>query len=86
MSPRSGWYTQKCPCGSDRRPEASITLAGSTLGVLPRRKSSALTVYICPDCLKDPKRKTRQRLIEAVLTAAKLALESNVTVTKVHGT
>jgi hypothetical protein len=74
MSPRSGYYTQMCPCGGTKRPHVSVTLAGSTLGVVPRRRSRAITVYICPDCLKNPKPKARRRFLEALLSAAHEAL------------
>jgi len=70
MSPRSGYWQQLCPCGTNQRASTSVTLAGSTLRLIPRQKSRAITVYICDSCLKDPKPKTRRRLIEAVLSAA----------------
>lgn len=38
--------------------------------MVPRKKSRAITVYICEQCLADPKLKTRRRLIECMLTAA----------------
>lgn len=68
--PRSGYYTQQCACGTSRRAVASITLAASSLGVVPRKKSRAVTVYICAACLDDPKPKTRRRVIESLLAVA----------------
>lgn len=68
--PRSGYYTQQCACGTTRRAAASLTIAASSLGVVPRRKSRAVTVYICDECLNDPKPKLRRRLIESLLSAA----------------
>lgn len=72
---RSAYYLQTCACGTSRRARASVTLAGSTLGVVPRRRSRAVTVYICDECLEDPKPKLRRRLLEAFLTTALAALE-----------
>ena len=71
MSPRSGWYQQQCKCGTSRHAAVSITLAGSSLRTTPRKKSHCITIYICDDCLKDPKRKTRAGIIAAILAAAK---------------
>jgi hypothetical protein len=68
--PRSGFYTQQCPCGGSRRPVASVTLYGSTLRVTPRRKSPSITVYICEECLKSPKPRAKRQFIEAILTGA----------------
>lgn len=73
--PRSGYFQQQCPCGGDRRAVASVTLSASTLGVTPRQKSCARTLYLCGDCLKDPKVKARRRMIEAILSAALEAKE-----------
>ncbi len=70
MSPRSGWYLQNCKCGTAQHAKVSITLASSTLGTNPRRKSRAMTIYICDDCLKKPKPKTRAGIVAAVLTVA----------------
>lgn len=72
--PRSGFYTQRCPCGGDHRPVASVTLAASTLRVTPRRKSRSITVYICDQCLKNPKPKARRAFTEAVLMGAHEAI------------
>jgi hypothetical protein len=68
--PRSSRWTQQCPCGGDRRAVISVTLAASTLGILPRRKSTARTLYLCADCLRDPKLKARRRMLELMLSAA----------------
>jgi hypothetical protein len=73
--PRSGFQTQQCPCGGNKRAIASVTLAASSLGIVPRQKSRASTLYVCPDCLKDPKPRSRRAMIEAVLSAAIECLE-----------
>jgi hypothetical protein len=68
--PRSGYYTQQCPCGKRSRPVASVTLSGSTLRIKPRRKSPSITVYICEECLRNPNPKSRRAFTEAILTGA----------------
>jgi hypothetical protein len=53
----------------------SVTLAAQTIGTVPRKKSRAVTVYICPSCIRDPKRKTRSAIVDALLTVAIDALQ-----------
>ena len=67
--PRSGFYTQKCPCGSDRKPLVSVTLSASTLRIVPRNKSHSITFYVCEQCLEKPKPRARAAMIEAIQTA-----------------
>jgi len=73
--PRSGYWAQQCKCGTSRRAVASVTLSGSTLGTVPRRKSRSVTVYVCEECIKNPNRKTRLQIVAAVISAAIAALE-----------
>lgn len=68
--PRSSYWTQQCKCGSRRRAVAAITIAASTLGTIPRRKSKAVTIYICEECLDEPKAKTKANIITATINAA----------------
>jgi hypothetical protein len=70
MSPRSGFYTQQCPCGSSQRPVASITLSASTLRITPRRKSRSITVYVCDRCLKSLEPRARKMFMQAIREAA----------------
>jgi len=67
--PKSGWFTQQCKCGGNDHVKVSVTFTGSTLGVTPRRKSRAITIYVCPGCVKEPTRKTRAHIIRSVLRA-----------------
>ena len=69
--PRSGHWAQQCKCRKDRRAIASLSLSSSTLGIVPRRKSRTITLYVCTECGKNPRRKTRQALIAAVIAAVK---------------
>ncbi len=69
--PKSGYFTQQCKCGSNRRAIASLSLSSSTLGVVPRRKSRTITLYVCRDCGENPRRKTRQAVFAAIKTAVK---------------
>lgn len=72
--PKSGYWSQQCRCGTNRRAVASVTLSGSTLGKVPRHKSPSVTVYVCEDCVKKPGRKTRMAIVAAVIGAVKGAL------------
>jgi hypothetical protein len=65
---RSALSSQICPC--NRQALHSITITGSTLGEKPRRRSRAVTVYVCKVCERNPTRATRRHLLEALLTAA----------------
>lgn len=68
--PKSGYWTQKCKCGSDQRAAVSISIGASTLGKNPRRKSRTITIYICAGCLKEPSRKTRMHMVRSIREAA----------------
>lgn len=73
--PRSGFYTQQCPCGGDRRPVASVILCGSTLRVTPRRKSRSITVYLCERCVnKQFHPRSRKMFLQAIREAAREAI------------
>ena len=72
---RASYTSQQCTCGRNGRCHVSVTMAGSTLGVNPRRKSRAITVYVCRPCLKKPASKTRKNIIAAVLQSASGALK-----------
>lgn len=72
---RSGYFQQQCKCGSDRRAAVSVTIAGSTLRTLPRKKSRAITVYLCAGCLRTPARKTRTSIVAAVIGAGNGAIK-----------
>jgi hypothetical protein len=74
MSPRSGYFTQQCPCGSSRRPVASITLSASTLRITPRRKSRSITVYVCDKCLRRLEPRARRLFMQAIREAAMEAI------------
>ncbi len=69
--PKSGYFTQQCKCESNRQAIASLSLSSSTLGVVPRRKSRTITLYVCRNCGENPRRKTRQAVFAAIKTAVK---------------
>lgn len=72
--PKSGYSSQQCKCGSPRGAVASVTLSGSTLGIVPRHKSIAATIYICRKCAKKPSRKTRMQIVTTIVRAVRDAL------------
>ena len=65
---RTALTSQLCACG--RQGHTSITVAGTSLRETPRRRSHAITVYICNRCERNPSRATRRLILESVLTAA----------------
>lgn len=69
--PRSGYFEQRCKCSTDKQAAISVTLGASSLRTTPRQKSRTITLYICRDCLKNPRPKTRSAIVNAVLQAAK---------------
>lgn len=72
--PRSGYWTQQCKCGTDKRAAVSISIGASTLGKVPRQKSRTVTIYICEGCGKEPSRKTRMHIVRSVRAAMQEAL------------
>jgi hypothetical protein len=70
---RSGFLAQQCKCKNRERvpATAAISLNSYTLGVTPRRKSRSVTIYVCRNCGKNPRRKTRQAIIAAIVAAVK---------------
>jgi hypothetical protein len=67
---KSTWISQQCKCGSGERAKIAISVAAATLGVVPRRKSKTITLYLCSRCTTKPKPKTVHAIAAAVVTAA----------------
>lgn len=71
--PRSGYYQQRCPCKNkkDHAAKVAVSIAASSLGVVPRVKSKTITVYLCAGCIRSAKRGTRAALFQAAITSAR---------------
>jgi hypothetical protein len=67
---KSAFVTQQCKCGSKERAKIAVSVAAATLGVVPRRKSKTITLYLCSRCTKHPKPKTIRAIAAAVAAGA----------------
>lgn len=67
---KSAFVTQQCSCGSKERAKIALSIAAATLGVVPRRKSKTITLYLCSRCTRQPKPKTIRAIAAAVAAGA----------------
>jgi hypothetical protein len=67
---KSAWNSQQCKCGNSERAKIAISVAASTLGIVPRRKSKTITLYLCSRCTTKPKPKTIRAIAAAVAASA----------------
>jgi len=87
--PKSSHRTQRCPCGANSyQGEAlivgAVCLQLSTVGITPRRRAPAVTIYVCAECARlihtKRGRALRRRLAEVVQQqAAALARQKAAT-------
>jgi hypothetical protein len=84
---RSGYFQQHCGCGAGRaeegRPVISVMFQVCSIGVNPRRRAHARTVYISQNCLsnlhKAQARQLRRKITFEIMAAGREVMADLVT-------